>query len=316
VDFVGIFERLEKALRFDSDDVDGLIQDVEVLRERFAALMADPAPRYLGLFGGGNDDKAYEARMDAFVEREAREAFIVFFRELRTLYEVLSPDLFLRPYVEGYTRLSVLYDEVHGFFAPRGDLEESEVARKTESLVRERAQSWGLVGTRPAVEIDEKTLDALAASRGSSRAKVFNLGRSLARAAAAKGAAEPYLIPLGERAAAIVEAYDDRQLETTQALEKLEQLVSEMKEAERERKEAGLDLPTFTVFRVLRGAQVPDARGLAPRLQGRIAEFPNHAHNPAELRGLKAALYKELLPVAGKERMVEIAEQILRLVKA
>ncbi|MGH7288457.1 MAG: type I restriction endonuclease subunit R, partial [Myxococcota bacterium] len=59
VDFVGIFERLEKALRFDSEDVEGLVQDVEVLRERFAALMTDPAPRYLALFNGKSDDKAY-----------------------------------------------------------------------------------------------------------------------------------------------------------------------------------------------------------------------------------------------------------------
>jgi type I restriction enzyme R subunit len=315
VDFVGIFERLEKALRFDSDDVEGLIQDVEVLRERFAALMAEPAPRYLALLAGGNDDKAYEARMDAFVDREAREALNSFFRELRTLYEVLSPDLFLRPFVEDYARLSMLYEEVRGFFAPQRDLEEAEVAQKTESLVREHAESWGLVAARPTIEIDEKTLDALAASRGSPRAKVFNLGRSLARAAVAKGAEQPYLIPLGERAAAIVEAYDDRQLETTQALQELERLVAELSAAERERRETGFDLPTFTAYRVLQGERAPDAKALAPRLVARIAEHPNHAHHAGALRALKAALYKELLPVVGKERMVEVAEQILKLVR-
>jgi hypothetical protein len=32
-------------------------------------------------------------------------------------------------------------------------------------------------------------------------------------------------------------------------------------------------------------------------------------------RALNAALYKELLPVVGNERMVEIAEQILKLVR-
>ena len=316
VDFVGIFERLEKALRFDSEDVEGLVQDVEVLRERFAALMADPGPRYLALFGGGADDKAYEQRMEAFVEREARESFVAFFRELRTLYEVLSPDVFLRPFVESYTRLSVLYDEVRTFFAPSGDPYESEIARKTESLVRERAKSYGLLATRPVVEIDEKTLDALAASRGSPRAKVFNLGRTLARAAAARAAEQPYLIPLGERAAAIVEAYDDRQLATTQALQQLEHLVSELTAAERERGKTGFDLPTFTAYRVLQGEAVPEAKELAPRLVARIAEFPNHAHHAGARRALKAALYKELMPAVGRDRMVEIAEQILELVRA
>ena len=32
LDFVGIFEKLEKALAFDSEDVDGVVEDLDVLR--------------------------------------------------------------------------------------------------------------------------------------------------------------------------------------------------------------------------------------------------------------------------------------------
>jgi hypothetical protein len=70
------------------------------------------------------------------------------------------------------------------------------------------------------------------------------------------------------------------------------------------------------VFRVLQGEKVPEAEALAPRLAVRITEFPNHAHHAGALRALKAALYKELLPVVGKEKMVEVAEQILKLVRS
>ena len=316
VDFVGIFERLEKALKFDSEDVEGLLQDVAVLRDRFAALMADPAPRYLALFEDGRDDKAFERRVEAFTDSSERDAFFAFFRELRTLYEVLSPDLFLRPHVESYTRLSVLYEEVRSFYAPAGAPYESDIAHKTEALVREHAESEGLALTLPIVEIDEHTLDALAQSGGSPRGKVFNLGRSLAAAAATKASQQPYLVPIGERAAEILDAFDDRQLDTEQALQQLERLVGEFTEAERERRETGFDLRTFTLYRVLQREGVAGAETLAPRLAGLLAQFPNRSQNVNETRAVKLGLYRELLPVVGRERMVGIGEQILRLVRA
>ena len=40
LDFVGIFENLEQALAFDSQDVEGVIEELQVLRDRFATLMA------------------------------------------------------------------------------------------------------------------------------------------------------------------------------------------------------------------------------------------------------------------------------------
>jgi type I restriction enzyme R subunit len=52
IDFVGIFEKLEKALAFDSDEVSGVIENLDVLESRFAALMAGEAPPYLELCRG------------------------------------------------------------------------------------------------------------------------------------------------------------------------------------------------------------------------------------------------------------------------
>src|SRR5437764_3446573 len=47
VDFVGILKELNKALAFDSDDVSGVIEDLDVLLARFMELMAGPSQTYL-----------------------------------------------------------------------------------------------------------------------------------------------------------------------------------------------------------------------------------------------------------------------------
>jgi type I restriction enzyme R subunit len=94
LDFVGIFERLEKALSFDSDVVGSVIQNIDELKERFAVLMEKEAIPYLALAQGW-DDKAKEAAIDYFSNKEKQEEFFKCFRQIENLYDVLSPDQFL-----------------------------------------------------------------------------------------------------------------------------------------------------------------------------------------------------------------------------
>jgi type I restriction enzyme R subunit len=312
LDFVGIFEKLEKALAFDSDVVGSVIENLDVLRQRFATLMAAPASAYLALCEGPVDDKAVERALDVFADRDRREAFFKFFRELEVLYEIISPDVFLRDYLQSYGKLSALHEIVQNAFS-RQAAPYRDVARKTEALVRENVASWGVATTLPLVRIDEHALETLKKSGASDNGKILNLGKALAQAAAAAARKQPYLLPIGERAEAILEAYDDRQIGTQDALRELERLLAEFVQAQREQERAGFDLNTFTLYWVLKQAGAPEPDRLAPLLDQAFLRFPNHAHNANELRQLKAELYRVLLPAAGKDRMVELAERLLRL---
>ncbi|MEJ5295888.1 MAG: HsdR family type I site-specific deoxyribonuclease, partial [Fimbriimonadales bacterium] len=97
VDFVGIFDKLERALEFDSQDVEGVIEGLEVLQQHFANLMDQARAEYLPVALGESEDKVAESVLLHFREKEAREEFYRFFRELEETYEILSPDAFLRP---------------------------------------------------------------------------------------------------------------------------------------------------------------------------------------------------------------------------
>ncbi|MGH9368516.1 MAG: type I restriction endonuclease subunit R [Thermoanaerobaculia bacterium] len=312
LDFVGIFEKLEKALAFDSDVVASVIENLDVLKQRFTTLMASTAPSYLALCQGPVDDKAVERALDAFADKDRRETFFKFFRELEVLYEIISPDVFLREYLDSYGKLSVLHEIVQNAFSKQLALYR-DVAKKTESLVREHVASWGVSTTLPLVRIDEHALEALRKTGTSDNGKILNLGKALAQAAAAAAQTQPYLLPIGERAEAILDAYDDRQIGTQTALQQLETLLTEFVQARKEQEQTGLDLNTFTLYWVVKQAGVSEPDRLASLLDQAFARFPNHAHNAGELRQLKAELYKGLLPAVGKERMVDLAERLLRL---
>ena len=311
LDFVGIFEKLEKALAFDSDVVESVIRNIDVLKNRFAELMTVQAPACLDLCRGRIDDKAVERAVAAFDDKEKREKFYAFFKELEILYEIISPDVFLRSYLEDYGKLSVLYKVVRNAFA-RQVTPAYDLMNKTACMVRESVSTYGLTATMPLVTIDASAIRALQSSGASDTSKIINLGRSLMAAVAEEEARQPYLIPIGERTEAILEAYDDRQISTKEALEKLKELLDEFVRAKKELETSGFDINTFTIFWLLKqsGAKDPDAA--APLLNAAFDRFPNHRHNVVELRGLKAELYKVLLPQVGKENMVSLAERILK----
>jgi hypothetical protein len=51
---------------------------------------------------------------------------------------------------------------------------------------------------------------------------------------------------------------------------------------------------------------------LAERLDVVFSKFPEFGDSAEQLRALKAALYKELMPAVGTERMVKVADAVMR----
>lgn len=313
LDFVGIFENLEKALAFDSDVVASVIQNIDVLRARFTTVMTTTAQPYLALCRGPMDDKMVDRAIDTFGDKERREAFYACFKELENLYEILSPDPFLRPYIDDYARLSALYAIVRNAFGKQVQLIR-DLMRKTEDLVRQHATVEGFTTTLPLVRIDEQALAALKGDEPPDTSKVINLGKSLLQKVAEDSPQQPFLIPIGERVEQVLEFFDDRQVTTAEALAQLEALLREYLDAKKARERLNLDEATFTILQVLQRAGVaPEAaQPLAGALNDVFAAHPDYRHNATQLRQLKVSLYRHLLPAVGKAAMAGVVDTLLR----
>lgn len=314
VDFVGILSRLKKALAFDAKDVTEIsevVESLDVLLASFQQMMAGAAKDYLALTAGQIDDKAVERAIDAFTDKQKREDFFAFFKELQTLYEILSPSKELADHIQDYRQLATLYEIVRNAFAKKTAFL-SDLAKKTERLIRENASYSGLTKTTKEFELNERSLAAIQESEASDNNKVINLIKAIQNSVEQKGATTPHLLSIAERADAIQDDFKDRQLSTRDALEKLEELAREQIEAEDERKKSGLDDMTFSLYWELKREGVANARELAVSLEGVFARFPNYAVNPEELRQLKAELYKILLTVRQGAMMVALSDKLLK----
>src|SRR5206468_12202521 len=136
LDFVGIFDKLEDALAFDSEDVKGVIEGLDVLMKRFADLMARGRADYLPVGAGKVGDKQVEAILEYFRDKDRRHEFYTFYRELEDLYEIISPDSFLRDFMSDYSELTAMYAVLRANYERESVLDRAFM-RKTADLVQQ-----------------------------------------------------------------------------------------------------------------------------------------------------------------------------------
>ena len=297
IDFVGIFDNLKKALAFDSGDIEGVVEDIEKLKERFRELMEGPAAEYLSLVSGKPPDKAVEAVLQYFLADAPRHEFYEFYRELSNLYEILSPDAFLRPYLENYDTLSRMYRILKEAYEP-GVVIDRELARKTASLVQEHTRSGKIKASLEVYEINEDLLRKLEESEASPTEKVFNLLRSIENLISKEVKINPFLVSIGEKAEALARQFRERLKSAEEILEELKKIIEEINQARAEMAEKGMRKEVFAIYWLLK-PEIKDAERVARSTVEAFERYPHWQTSEEQERKLKIELNKVFIKHAG-----------------
>jgi len=315
VDFVGVLRELKKALQFDSNDVSGVIEDLDLLFRDFRRKMDEAERDYLYAGEGGAADERLEKLVyGRFLEPEARKSFFQAYKEIEALWEILSPAPELRDYIDTYKRLSHLYASVRNAYAEKPGYV-TDLANKTKLLIQESAGQYGLGQFTKSVTFDIKTLESLRHDKNvSDEGKVFNLVRGLQKEIDDNPDHMAVLQSLKERAERILKDLENRKMTGLAAMDQLAALADEKDAALKAACASGLSARAFGVFWALKEDSAIKTVGIdmmtvareADRLLGR---FPNASVNPEERRRLRAALYQPLLRLSPDERSraVELA---------
>jgi len=312
VDFVGIFDKLERALAFDSEDVAGVVEGIEVLKARFEILIEQGRTEFLPLATGASPDKKAESVLEHFRDRQERERFYGYFRELEELYEILSPDPFLRPLLKDYQALVTMYRLLRSCYDPNVPVDRSFL-RKTAQIVQQHTTTDHVAEPGEGHEINAEALKRLAGEEKPETVKVFNLIKAIHRLVVDKEHDQPYLIPIGERARAIAEAFEKRQITSQQALAELEALVGEYHDAFSKRQESDLSSEGFGVYWLLQREGIDEAQDIARGADSVFSEYPHWRQYDEQERQVRTALYKGLIE-AGVDNL-ELVNQILQILE-
>ena len=203
-----------------------------MLKELFVQRMREDAAQYL-LFANGQDDRAREQAIEHFEDIEDREVFFRFFKQLQNIYTILSPDAFLSPFIDDYRSLALLYGLIRNAYADRIYVDR-ELTARTRELLQQHIESDPFALPGSIQELNANTLREVGDSGVSDLVQVLNLRRILRQAVADESESRPFLISIGERAEALTEQYENRQLTTQEALAAYRELVEECERASSE----------------------------------------------------------------------------------
>ena len=285
LDFVGIFDKLEKALAFDSDEVNAIIKDLALLKQLFKSKMESKAPAYLALVEQQFNDKDVDNLIEHFRDQDRRKEFFKEYKEVEMLYEIISPDAFLRQYIEQYATLSSIYAVVRNAYTKKVYVDRA-FQKKTNELVREHVDAGQLAAVSEFVKIDEKTIDLIKSQKGGDGTKVINLVKSIEKAAE-EISDDPFLVALAERAMAVQTAFEDRQTTTAEALGELIKEVERNEQRKQEQAAKGLGSLGYFVLCKLTDDGISNPEAVSRKVAESFAKFPNWQRSEAELRELR-----------------------------
>jgi len=316
LDFVGVFENLEKALAFDSKDVQSVIEGLDLLKSRFRDMMAEGRIRYLTLAAVKVGDKAAAAVLETFPHEEKRQTFYGFFLELEDLYEIISPDALLREFMIDYERLADMYALLRAAYEG-SELVNRELARKTAHLVQEYTKAGAIHGVMEIYEITPETLSKITKSKQSNTVKIFNLVKSIERKMQTEAATAPYLFSIGELAEAIVEAFKQRQISTQEALKRLKELIRQINEAEKEQAERGITGEPFAIMWLLKQQGVPsdDAEKIAADMAANLQMYPHWKSSDKQARPVRRKLYQLLEGKMPAKEVPQVVKKIMSVIR-
>ncbi|WP_262013332.1 type I restriction endonuclease subunit R [Micromonospora sp. Mcm103] len=319
VDFVGILRNITKALSFDSADVKGALEDLDILMASLHEKIAAAAAEYLQVDGKLTPDAQLESVVyGRFLDLDARKVFYDDYKDVEALWEILSPSAELRDHITTYKRLSQLYAAVRAAFSETGSFL-GDLEHKTKRLIEEGAVQEGLGRFSKVVTFDIEALESLRSDEGPDEGKVYNLLRGLKKEMEEDPAGAVVLQSIRVKADRILLDMETRKIDGLAAMDELAALVREKAEARKRAEESGLSNVGFAVFWTLSHESDADAAGFdamtaAREIETVLAKFPTWQDNSEERRRLRAQLYKPLLALSKDDRAGAI-ERIMQVLE-
>lgn len=282
LDFVGIFDKLEKALAFDSDEINAIVKDLKLLKVLFKNKMESKAPAYLGLIERNFNDMDVDTLIEHFRDPERRKEFFKEYKEIEMLYEIISPDAFLRPFIEDYATLSNIYLVVRNAYTRRVYVDR-DFQKKTNALVQKHIGASLAEPEAEFVVIDRSTIETIKLKDEGKATKVINLIKAIEKEAAEKSD-DPFLLAMADRARAVQEAFESRQDSTEKALENLLSAIAKNEARKKEQAAKGLDSFTYFMMSKFTEEGIPNPEKVAAKVREAFEKHPNWKTHEGDLR--------------------------------
>ena len=324
IDFVGVFRRLKDALEFDSkdlSDIEDVVQDIEILKKSFSEKIAEMKSNYLDHLSSTKPDKVVSEILEIFGDENNRQKYYAQWREIEDMYNIISPDDFLRPHLDNFEKFARIYNILRMYYdnKQKPDLDLSE---KTAQLVRENTSIGEFKPPKSTYSINEGTLDKIKSDHESDRERILSMINSIINEVKENMLKQPYLISIGERAEKIAQVYTQGQESSESTAKDLESLILEINEANRDQDSLKMSPDIFSLYWFLKSKSISDAEKVATEMSSVFTKYSNWRTNPRQERDIRLELNRALAShakskdIAQIQKNTENAKEIIDRLKA
>lgn len=309
MDFVGIFKSMHKALSFDSDEINAVIEDIDLLLEQFQHKIEKDFKKILPA-ARNRDDKLLEKLIyEDFADSEKRKKFMSQVKELEGMYEVLSPDRRLYPFLEDYQKIIEIYQILRNAYSEKTTFLD-DLSYKTEKLIQEHSdiERFNIGKT---FEINVKTLEKIKKDHKTSDSiKIMNLIKSILKVCEEDNT-NLTLISIAQKAKDILEKFKEDQSQSKEFLEKLLKYSREVISSREQQKILGLNKDVFLIFWKLKEFKLKNSKDIALEIDRYFKKFEHFKESDQELRQLRIEIYKLLMDYMDRDKMKRFVDDIL-----
>lgn len=310
IDFVGIFNQLEKALDFDSSDMAGVVSDWELLKKELQEKIKIAKIKYISLIENKPQNIINEIIWSEFRDQNKRNDFYLFFKQISNIFEILSPDPFLSEYLHEYETLTKIYQ----LLCERYEKEKftnGDLLKRIKTLVRDHTKT-NTIQISETFELNETGIEKIYTTVTLEENEIFSIYKTIKKKVDEKGKSFLYLISIGEKAEEIKNKFQEGQLETKKALEELKKLNTESLNIKKEQAESKLTKEGFYIYKLLQKENIKDCKTQAFIIQNHLEEYTYWWKDESQKRELRQNIYSVLLEYLDLDTTTKIVDKIFR----
>jgi len=308
VDYIGIFYRLQDALNFELEDIEGVAEQLEELKETFYSIMdllrdqLKEQPR----------ESTREALYKIFQFLETDDNRAVFKENLDAatkLFETISPDRDLYPHLDDYTwfhKLNAAYNK----HLRRGKESLKPYQQKTQQLIREKLVLKEINETLPTLTIGPEYLRELEKEEFTTEEEIMELRQALSVHIRLNLGSLKFYETLSQRLERILRLKDPEQMNLgyRNLVEDINHKNAEMKEKKLSITEYALLLSAQDILQVPEKQLISFIKDLMQTLEPKL--FPGWSRKTDTHRAVQVTIFESL-----HERYKDKVEDINQLTR-
>jgi type I restriction enzyme, R subunit len=250
IDYYGITRNLQNALDFDENIVDIAMLNIDLMKDKFKQVLLETMSLFVNINIEDPSMDNLRRCIKIFIDNEDKQQYFSDkYSKMKLLFEILSPDPFLKQFLrefEWITRFYLVF--VREFRTDEIDTHElADYGEKVKELIQDKIDYEGITKNFRELKINEiYTFERL--NKMDDEEKAMNLEKILKQEISINVDSHPAYKKFSERLSAIKKEFEQNQIDLQERIKKYYELVNKIKEKQGEAEELGMSLKEYGLY--------------------------------------------------------------------